>query len=40
MSTVAKYKIDIGTSPVAQWLRIHQPMQGTWVQVLVREDPT
>ena len=25
---------------MAQWLRIHLPMQGTWVQALVREDPT
>ena len=24
-----------GTSLVAQWLRIHLPMQGTWVQSLV-----
>ena len=29
-----------GTSLVAQWLRIHLPMQGTWGQALVREDPT
>ena len=28
------------TSLVAQWLRIHLPMQGTQVQSLVREDPT
>ena len=28
------------TSLVAQWLRIHPPMQGTWVRALVREDPT
>ena len=28
------------TSLVAQWLRIHLPMQGTWVRALVREDPT
>ncbi|KAJ8783585.1 hypothetical protein J1605_008628 [Eschrichtius robustus] len=28
------------TSLVAQWLRIRLPMQGTWVQALVREDPT
>ena len=28
------------TSLVAQWLRIHRPMQGTWVQALVQEDPT
>ena len=27
-------------SLVAQWLRIHLPGQGTWVQALVREDPT
>ena len=25
---------------MAQWLRIHLPMQGTRVQALVREDPT
>ena len=29
-----------GTSLVAQWLRIRLPMQGTWVQSLVQEDPT
>ena len=29
-----------GTSLVAQWLRIHLPMQGTWVRALVQEDPT
>ena len=29
-----------GTSLLAQWLRIHLPMQGTQVQYLVREDPT
>ena len=28
------------TSVVVQWLRIHLPMQGTWVQALVQEDPT
>ena len=27
-------------SLVVQWLRIHLPMQGTWVQALVWEDPT
>ena len=32
--------INIGTSLVAQWLRICLPMQGTWVRALVREDPT
>ena len=25
---------------VAQWLRIHLPMQGTWVRALGQEDPT
>ena len=29
-----------GASPVAQWLRICLPMQGTRVQALVWEDPT
>ena len=29
-----------GASLVAQWLRIHLPMQGTQVWALVREDPT
>ena len=29
-----------GTSPVAQWLRIHLPMQGTRVRALVWENPT
>ena len=29
-----------GTSLVAQWLRVHLPMQGTRVRSLVREDPT
>ena len=33
-------KCVIGTSLVAQWLRIHLPMQGTRVRSLVREDPT
>ncbi|KAJ8786026.1 hypothetical protein J1605_006606 [Eschrichtius robustus] len=31
---------SIGTSLVAQWLRIRLPVQGTRVRVLVREDPT
>ena len=30
----------LGTSLVAQWLRIRLPMQGTHVRALVREDPT
>ena len=25
---------------MARWLRIHLPLQGTWVRSLVREDPT
>ena len=29
-----------GASLVAQWLRIHLPMQGTCVRALVQEDPT
>ncbi|KAJ8786689.1 hypothetical protein J1605_006178 [Eschrichtius robustus] len=29
-----------GTSMVAQWLRTRLPVQGTWVQALVLEDPT
>ena len=33
-------KTKSGTSLVAQWLRIHLPMKGTWVRSLVREDPT
>ena len=31
---------SLGTSLVAQWLRICLPMQGTRVRSLVREDPT
>ena len=27
-------------SLVSHWLRIHLPMQGTWVRALVQEDPT
>ena len=34
------FKLTIGTSLMAQWLRICLPMQGTRVQALVREDPT
>ena len=29
-----------GTSLVAQWIRIHLPMQGTRVRAMVQEDPT
>ena len=32
--------IIIGASQVAQWLRVHLTMQGTWVRAPVREDPT
>ena len=38
MGNIKKYMI--GTSLVAQWLRIHLPMQGTQVRALVPEDPT
>ena len=38
--TNAYFKIPLGTSLVAQWLRICLSMQGTWVQSLVWEDPT
>ena len=31
---------ELGTSLVAQWLRIRLPMRRTRVQALVREDPT
>ncbi|KAJ8786086.1 hypothetical protein J1605_006666 [Eschrichtius robustus] len=30
----------VGTSLVAQWLKIHLPKQGTRVRALVWEDPT
>ena len=39
-SSIIKIIIISGTSLVAQWIRIRLPMQGTWVQALVREDPT
>ena len=39
-STKCTLKQHWGTSLVAQWLRIHLPMQGTRVWSLVREDPT
>ena len=32
--------LNKGASLVAQWLRIHLPMQGTRVRALVPEDPT
>ncbi|KAJ8793342.1 hypothetical protein J1605_000337 [Eschrichtius robustus] len=34
------FKVRMGTSLVAQWLRIHLAMQGTRVRSLVWEDPT
>ena len=38
---IALFKKELpGASLVAQWLRIHLPMQRTWVWGLVREDPT
>ena len=39
IETVIK-NLPTGTSLVAQWIRICLPMQGTWVQSLVWEDPT
>ena len=33
-------KIGPWASLVAQWLRLHLPMQGTRVRALVQEDPT
>ena len=30
----------VGTSLVAQWLRIRLPVQGTRVRALLRQDPT
>ena len=38
-NSLSKYS-QTGTSLVAQWLRIHLPMQGTRVQFLVQEDST
>ena len=33
-------KIDVGTSLVTQWLRIHLSVQGRQVPSMVQEDPT
>ena len=30
----------VATSLVVQWIRIHLPVQGTWVVSLIQEDPT
>ena len=38
--TSTEIKTVIRASLVAQWLRIRLPMQWTWVQALVWEDPT
>ena len=35
----AKEKTGDRASLVSQWLRIHLPMQGTWIRALVQEDP-
>ena len=35
-----KLSLFFWASLIAQWLRIHLPMQGTRVRALVREDPT
>ena len=32
--------INFGASLLVQWIRIHLPMQETWDQSLVKEDPT
>ena len=37
---IIRIKNKFRASLVAQWLRIHLPMQGTRVQALVQEDPT
>ena len=34
------FKKSLKTSLVAQWIRIHRPMQGIRVQPLIQEDPT
>ena len=33
-------EVQVGTSLVAQWLRIRLPTQGARVRALIREDPT
>ena len=40
ISKKRQIKISSGTSLLAQWLRICLPVQGTWVQSLLREGPT
>ena len=38
-NTNRSQKVMPWTSEVVQWLRIHLPMQRTWVQLPVRKDP-
>ena len=40
LTAYATLRNACGASLVAQWLRIRLPMQRTWVQALVQEDPT
>ena len=40
MTQYVNETVKVGTSLVAQWLRICLPMQGTRVRALLREDPT
>ena len=40
MPFMSTSRTDGGASLIVPWLRICLPMQGTWVQFLVREDPT
>ena len=40
MSLLTSEKKAFGISVVAQWIRIHLPMHGTWVWSLVQKDPT
>ena len=40
MFKILNIKNILRTSLVAQWFRIHLPMQERWVWSLVREDPT
>ena len=37
---VKNKKLEAWDSLVVQWLRIHLPVQRTWVSTLVQEDPT
>ena len=39
-SNLSQYDIRLRTSLVVQWIRMHLPVQGTWVQLLVQEDST